>query len=409
MQRLVILGAGTGGTLLANKLHKELPQDWQITVVDRDDEHHYQPGYLFIPFGTYKPQQVVKSRKKFLPDVEFLLDPATKINTDEHFVTLQSGKQLRYDKLIIATGTAPAPNEIPGMADGSLWHKKVWDFYTLQGSCGLRHALKNFKKGKLVVHITEMPIKCPVAPLEFALLAQDFFRKKGLMWDVDITFVTPLDGAFTKPVASRELGSLLAQRGIALETDFQLEHIDNETQELVSYDDRRIPFDLAVTVPPNRGAQVIVDSGLGDDAGFIPIDKHTLRSLADPDVWVIGDAGDAPTSKAGSVVHFMAENLIPNLLADIRGEALPERFDGHANCFVESGRGEALLLDFNYDQEPVTGTFPLPKVGPLRLLKASRLNHLSKLAFEHVYWNLLIRGLPIPISKDMQAAGKNIA
>ncbi|MDY6048958.1 MAG: FAD/NAD(P)-binding oxidoreductase [Corynebacterium sp.] len=390
---------------------KELDDSWAITVVDRDNNHHYQPGYLFIPFGIYKPKQVVKPRDRYLPKadgVEFLIDPAVRIDKDAHTVTLESGRELRWDQLIIATGTAPAPEEIPGMADGKLWHDTVWDFYTLEGSAGLRQALKNFTKGKLVVHVTEMPIKCPVAPLEFALLAQDYMRKHGRNRDVDVTFVTPLDGAFTKPTASKTLGHLLGERGIGLETDFQIESIDNDNQQLVSYDGRRIDFDLAVTVPPNRGAKVIVDSGLGNEAGFVPVDKHTLQSLVDDDIWVIGDAGDAPTSKAGSVVHFMADNFVPNFLAHLEGAPAPERFDGHANCFIESGRGQALLLDFNYDQEPVTGVFPIPGVGPLKLLAPSVLNHVSKLAFEYIYWNLLVRGCPLPFTKDMQTAGKNL-
>ena len=410
-KHLVILGAGTGGTLLANKLRKKLDEAWDITVVDRDNNHHYQPGYLFIPFGIYRPKQVVKPRDRYLPKadgVEFLIDPAVNIDADGHTVTLESGKVLNWDQLIIATGTTPVPEEIPGMADGKLWHDKVWDFYTLEGSSGLRQALKKFTKGKLVVHVTELPIKCPVAPLEFALLAQDYMRKHGHNADVDVTFVTPLDGAFTKPTASKTLGHLLGERGIGLETDFQIESIDNDNQQIVSYDGRRIDFDLLVTVPPNRGAKVIVDSGLGNEAGFVPVDKHTLQSTEHPDIWVIGDATDAPTSKAGSVVHFMADNFVPNFLAHLEGKPAPESFDGHANCFIESGRGEALLLDFNYEQEPVTGVFPLPVVGPLKLLAPSPLNHLSKLAFEYIYWNLLVRGFPLPFTKDMQTAGKNL-
>ena len=410
MKNLVIVGAGTGGTLLANKLRKKLGDDWTIQVVDRDDAHHYQPGYLFVPFGIggITPKRVVKARHSFLKGVEFIIDPAQRINREAHTLTLESGRELHWDKLIVATGTAPHPEEVPGMADGALWHTKVFDFYTLEGATKLRSAVKNFKSGKLLVHISEMPIKCPVAPIEFALLAQDYMRKKGRMWDVDITFVTPLDGAFTKPVASKTLGNLMAERGIKVETDFQVESIDNDAAQLVSYDGRRLDFDLLVTVPPNRGSDLIVNSGLGNDAGFLPVDKHTLRSLADPDIWAIGDATDVPTSKAGSVVHFMADNLVPNFLASLEGEPLPERFDGHSNCFIESGRGEALLLDFNYEQEPVTGTFPVPKVGPLKLLAPSKVNHMSKLAFEAIYWNMLIRGLPLPFTKDMQTAGKDL-
>ena len=286
-------------------------------------------------------------------------------------VVLESGERLPYDQLIIATGTVPRPDLVPGMEDGSLWYDKVFDFYTLKGAEGLKAKLKQLKRGRLVVNVCEMPIKCPVAPLEFALLAQDYLRKRGRGFDVDVVFVTPLDGAFTKPVASEALGHLLAERGIEVVTDFQIESIDNERAELVSYDGRRVPFDLLATVPPNHGSKVAADSGLADEAGFIEVNKHTLQAVADPNVSCAGDATNVPTSKAGSVAHFEMDALVPNLVAAVQGLPPTHSFDGHANCFIESGRGEALLLDFNYDQEPLPGRFPIYGVPALRLLGPS--------------------------------------
>ncbi|MDO5672605.1 MAG: TusE/DsrC/DsvC family sulfur relay protein [Actinomycetaceae bacterium] len=410
MSNIVILGAGTAGTMLANKLRRALPQgQWNIAIVDQDNQHHYQPGYLFIPFGTYKPRSVVKSRKSFIPrGVRFFQDTITKVDREEKLVHLQSGKGLRYDYLIVTTGTRTRPDMVPGMADGSLWYDKVFDFYTLEGSSRLAEALKNMRSGKLVVHISEMPIKCPVAPIEFALLADDYFFKRRLRDDIEITFVTPLDGPFTKPVASKHLGQLMKIRDIEVEGDFMVSHIDNENQMLVSYDDREIPFDVLVTVPPNTGQQFIMDSGMGDDVGFVPVDHHTLQSLADPNIFCIGDAAAVPTSKAGSVAHFQGDSFVPNFLNHIQGIPMSETFDGHSNCFIETGKGKGMLLDFNYEQEPVPGVFPLPVVGPLKLLRMSRLNHLAKLAFYYVYWWLLIRGLPLPFPKDMSLVGKEI-
>ena len=407
MPNIVILGAGTAGTLLANTLSKKLAgTDWSITIVDRNDEHHYQPAYLFVPFGKIPPKRVAKPRGRFLPSgVTYLIDEATGIDRTARTVTLASGRELPWDQLIITTGTEPRPDLVPGLL-GSQWRKTAFDFYTLEGAAALAPALRALKKGRLLVHIAELPIKCPVAPLEFALLAQDFMRRKGRNWDVDVVYVTPLDGAFTKPTASKLLGGMLAERGIEVVTDFQIESVDNERQEIVSYDGRREHFDLLVTVPPNRGSQVVTAAGLGDDAGYVPVDKHTLRSTIDPDIWVVGDAADAPTSKAGSVVHFEAESFVPNFLAHLKGEPPTESFDGHANCFIESGRGEAMLLDFNYEVEPVPGVFPIPKVGPQKLLRPTRLNHASKLAFEAVYWSMLIQGRPLPFPRDMPLAGK---
>ena len=191
-----------------------------------------------------------------------------------------------------------------------------------------------------------------------------------------------------------------------MEPDFLVERIDGTTLE--SYDGRRIPFDLLVTVPLNRGADFVERSGLGDELGFVPVDRHTLQSKADPRIFAIGDASDLPTSKAGSVAHFSADVLVDNLVELTLGRQLTHSFDGHANCFVESGDGKALLLDFNYDTEPLPGTFPAPYVGPMSLLKETRTNHLGKLAFRWVYWNVLLPGRPVPLAPAMSMVGKHV-
>ncbi|KUG53589.1 hypothetical protein AVL62_02055 [Serinicoccus chungangensis] len=188
-----------------------------------------------------------------------------------------------------------------------------------------------------------------------------------------------------------------------------MERIDDERRRLVAYDGRELPFDLLVTVPPHTGQQFVVDSGLGDDAGFVPVDPHTLRSREHERIFVLGDASDIPTSKAGSVAHFATELFVDNFLAAVAGQPLPNSFDGHANCFVESGRGQALLLDFNYDTQPLKGAFPLPVAGPMRLLTPSRVNHLGKLAFEQVYWRVLLPGHRLPVTAHLSMAGKKPA
>lgn len=408
MKQIVILGGGTAGSIVANRLHRELPADeYQLTLVDRDNHHHYQPGYLFVPFGMYKPRTVVKKRSRFLPrGVRFILDSIEKIDPQQKTVTL-SKETIPYDYLIIATGCAIRPDQVPGMSDERVWRKSVFDFYTLSGSGRLHHALRKFERGHLVVHISEMPIKCPVAPLEFTLLADWYLFMRRRRLDVDITFVTPLDGAFTKPVAKAELGDLLRKRDIEIETDFNVERIDPKKKLLIGYDGREIPFDLLVTVPPIMGQRYVADSGMGDESNFIPVDKHTLQSVEYPDIFVLGDAANLPTSKAGAVIHFQSESFIPNFLNYLKGLPMEESFDGHANCFIESGFHKALLLDFNYDIQPVTGTFPFPFVGPLKLLKESRLNHLGKLAFYLLYWGFLVRGLPLPFPRDLPKAGKD--
>ncbi len=407
MRRLVVLGGGTAGTMVVNKLSRRLdPAAWHITVVDQDDQHLYQPGFLFIPFGRYQPADVVKSRKELIHDgVEQVTGVIDVVEPDTNLVRLADGRTLRYDQLVIATGTSPRPDQTPGML-GPGWRTSIFDFYSLDGATALRDALAAFTGGRLVVHIVDTPIKCPVAPLEFTFLAEAYLRERGIRDKTEIVYATPLPGAFTKPIASARLGSMLTERGITVESDFLVEHIDPAARTLVSYDEREIGYDLLVTVPLNMGADFVARSGLGNDLNYVPVDKHTLRSRQYDNIFALGDASDIPTSKAGSVAHFSIDVFVDNFLQHIAGVPMTGSFDGHANCFIESGDGKGLLLDFNYDTEPLPGVFPLPGVGPFGLLSESARNHWGKLAFRHVYWHLLLPGRPIPLPAHMSMAGK---
>jgi len=407
MKNLVILGAGTAGTMMANHLRPKLQTNkWNITIVDQYKTHYYQPGFLFLPFDIYTEKQVKKVGKKFIPKgVNYIQKKIEQIFPEENKVKLED-ETINYDVLIVATGSKIAPEETEGLL-GDLWQKDIFDFYTYEGSLALRNKLREWEGGKLVVHITEMPIKCPVAPLEFSFLADTYFTKKGMREKVDITYVTPLSGAFTKPTCTKALNYLLEEKDIKIETDFAIESVDNETKEILDYEGKAIPFDLLVTIPTNMGDEVIEKSGLGDDLNFIPTDHNTLQSKAHENIFVIGDATNVPASKAGSVAHFQGETLTDNILLYIDGYPLKKEFDGHANCFIETGNNKALLIDFNYTTEPVHGTFPFSKIGPLKLLKESVLNHWGKLAFRWIYWNMLLKGIAIPfVSRNMSFKGK---
>ena len=410
MKTLLILGAGTAGTIMASTLRNKLPKgDWTITLVDRAPDHYYQPGYLFMPFGIYTENDVRRPMTRTVPrGIDYREADVDRIDAAANRVLLPDGTEVPYDVLIIATGVHPAPEQVEGMVNGD-WRKNVHEFYTFEGAKALTERLKSWQGGRLVVHICEMPIKCPVAPLEFTFLADAWLQEKGLREKTEIVYVTPMSGAFTKPVASGILTRLLDEKRISVVHDFAIARVDAEKKSIVSWDEKEVPYDLLVTVPPNMGAEMIDRSGLGDELNYVPTDKHTLQCKAHANIFVIGDATDCPTSKAGSVAHFESEVLTENILHFIAGQPLRSRFDGHANCFIESGHGKAFLLDFNYDQEPVTGTFPLPALGPMRLLAESRLNHLGKMAFRWVYWNILLPGWPIPlVGHKMSLRGKNI-
>ncbi len=409
MNRLLILGGGTSGTIAANRLRRRLdPGSWAITVVDETDTHLYQPGQLFIPFGIYRPRDIVKPRRRYIPPgVDLVLGEIDHVDADAGKVVLRDASELPYDYLIVATGTAPRPDQTPGMTDGA-WRTSVHEFYTLEGASALADKLADWEGGRMVVQIVDMPIKCPVAPLEFTFLADAFFTERGMRDRVEMVFVTPLEGAFTKPIASKHLGAMLEERKVALESDFVIERVDPDARTLVSFDEREVPFDLLVTIPLNMGAEYLKRSGLGDELNYVPVDRQTLLSKAHDNVFAIGDASDIPTSKAGSVAHFSTELFEDNFVNHVQGRPMTRFFDGHANCFIESGNGKGLLIDFNYETEPLPGKYPLPGLGPFTLLRESEANHWGKMMFRWVYWNLLLPGKEMPLEPLMSMAGKEV-
>ncbi|HEU5246601.1 MAG TPA: FAD/NAD(P)-binding oxidoreductase [Candidatus Udaeobacter sp.] len=410
MKKLLILGAGTAGTMIANRLRKKLSaNEWRIDIVDQHLKHYYQPGFLFMPFGIYSEKDVIKPKRKFIPsDVRYIEAKIDRIDPEKNCVVFESGEHIDYDVLIIATGVKTAPDQVEGMLGGD-WRKRVFDFYTFEGASALRNTLRAWNGGKLIVHISEMPIKCPVAPLEFAFLADWWLTERRLRSKTEIVYVTPLSSAFTKPIASKVLGHLLDEKQIKVVTDFNVARIDNEQHKIVSWDDKEVGYDLLVTVPTNMGDAAVERSGLGDELNFVATNRHTLQSKQHRNVFVIGDATDLPSSKAGSVAHFQSEVLAENIAHYIKGEPLVSQFDGHANCFIESGYRKAFLLDFNYDLQPVPGKYPLPFIGPFSLLRETRMNHFGKLAFKWIYWNLLLKGVPMPgVGHHMSRLGKRI-
>ena len=409
-KRLLVLGAGTAGTLLANRLRGRFAEEeLRIDVVDRNNEHVYQPGLLFVPFGLATPERLVRSRRRQLHGgIEYHQAEIDVVSLSEERVNLANGRTLPYDALVVATGARLLPEETEGLT-GPDWRRSVGTFYDLPGAVALRDALERFEGGRLVVDIVDMPIKCPVAPIEFAFLADWYLRRRGIREQTTLTLATPLDACFTKPVASKHLTHLLGEKGIELEVEYAAGEVDSAGGRLVSYDGREIPFDLLVAVPLH-GGQAYVDrsDGLGDTLGFVPTDPATLQAKAADNIFAIGDATDLRASKAGSVAHFEGEILTENIAAFLRGRALQARFDGHANCFVETGSRKALLIDFNEEIEPVPGRFPTA-VGPLPLLRESRLNHLGKLGFEWVYWHVLLPGHRIPlVGPTMPLGGKRL-
>ncbi|RJR16785.1 MAG: NAD(P)/FAD-dependent oxidoreductase [Nitrospiraceae bacterium] len=406
MKKIVILGGGTGGTAIANKLRKALSRDeWEITIIDRDDNHVYQPGLLFVPFGICTVESIIKSRKKYISGgINFIIDPIARVHYEKNRVETRGGS-FDYDWLIIGTGCRLAPEENEGLMDE--WGINAFSFYTHETAERLRHAIADFKGGRLVMNVAELPFKCPVAPIEFIFLADWYFRQKGMRDKVQLHLATPFPQCMPNwPKGRVVMLDAAKKKDISISTGFALQEVNREGKYIQNFAGERINYDLLVIVPTNQGDQVISDSGLDDGSTYVPTDKHTLKALNHKNIYVIGDATNIPTSKAGSVAHYEAEVITHNLLSEIKGKEPEPIYDGHSTCFIVSEKGKSYLVDFNYNTEPLFGKYPLPLIGPFSLLKETRMNWKGKLGFEWVYWNILLPGKSTMLPPTMTMAGK---
>ena len=405
MKKIVILGSGCAGTMTAVGLRKKLSEsEWDITIIDNDEIHHYQPGWLFIPFGVYTAEDCQKPKREFIPKgVNFIFDEVVGVDPAKRAVEGKRGKY-NYDWLVVASGCRVMPGEVEGMMDD--WHGNIHDFYTLEGAQTLFEKMKYFKKGRVVLNIAELPYKCPVAPLEFIFMADWFFTVNGHRDNIEIELVTPVSGAFTKPIASRILGEIAVQKNIKVTPNWDIAQVNAEEKTIESHKGEKVPYDLLISIPPNFGAQFIEDSGMGDPMCYVNTDHFTLRAKDFENIYVIGDATNVPASKAGAVAHYESETVIENMLREIDGQEPKTTFDGHATCFICSGYEKAVLIDFNYKYEPLPGKFPFPGLGPFSLLGDSYLNYWGKMMFKWVYWNMMMRGVELPLEQQMTMAGK---
>jgi sulfide:quinone oxidoreductase len=408
---VLILGDGIGGIVTANLLLKKARKEKLeliIRLVGNSPMHTYQPGLLFLPFqkrGYKTLQDIQKPAAGFIaPGIEYICENINAIDTAQRQVTTDH-QTLSYDWLVLGLGCRTLIEEVEGLTEQ--WGKNVHGFYTPGSAVRLAKAMEEFNGGDLVIDIADMPIKCPVAPLEFVCLADHYLSQRGIRKKTSITLVTPLDGAFTKPVCNDVLTDILLEKKINIVANASLDRVTDRA--MYCPDGQEVPFDMMVTVPPHEGSQLIEDAGLGDELGFGRTDKQTLKSAIADRIFLVGDNNNVPTSKAGSVAHFQADVIVHNILREITGREAEPIADGHANCFIETGYNKAVLVDFNYDIQPVPGKFPMPVIGPMSLLKETYMNHMGKLAFKHVYWNVLLPALPIPmVGSHMSTMGKQM-
>ncbi|MCZ7572323.1 MAG: NAD(P)/FAD-dependent oxidoreductase [Ardenticatenaceae bacterium] len=375
--QIVILGGGVGGTLGANLLARKLSsKQAQITVVSASGRHVYQPGWLYVPFGWEKPENLERSERRLLSKrVRLLIERAEGIDPDTQRIHLADGQALPYDSLVIATGSRLAPEAVPGFSEAAQ------HFYSAEAALGLRQKLYAFQGGHIVIGVADIPYKCPPAPLEFTFLLDYDLHQRGLRDKTRISYLSPISRVFTIETVSEYVTPMFEERGIESQIFFNTETIDPDTREIQSLEGDSINYDLLVMVPPHRGAQVVVDSGLGDEQGWLPTDRETLVSKAHPNIYGLGDATDLPVSKSGSAAHFEAKIVANRIAAAIKDEELTNsHYDGHVLCFIETGYNQATQLVFDYNHPP----YP-PRPSPFY--------HYEKTVFNQVYWYLVPRGI----------------
>lgn len=369
--RILIVGAGMGGTIVANGLARSLSNelrngDASLTILGTTPDHLYQPGLLYVPFGRAREQELCRKERGILERrINFLLDPAKRIDVDNNCVEAQSGKTYRYDYLVIATGSRLAPEMIPGLSEGA--HQ----FYDLDGARKTRDALDEFDGGRIVININ-VPHKCPVAPLEITLMLEEYLRERGLGEKSEILYTYPIGRLHGLEPVANWAAPEFDRRGIQYETFFNTKEVDPEKKTITSEEGETFSYDLLITIPPHKGAAVIEDSGLGD-SGWIPTDQNTLLREGSDNVFVVGDTTNIPISKAGSTAHFEADTVIQNITHLVQEGRWARQYDGKVFCFIETGMNSGTYIWFNYETPPN----PTPP---------SQMIHWAKLAYNRMYW-----------------------
>jgi sulfide:quinone oxidoreductase len=371
-KELLVVGAGTGGLMLSNHVARQLAREIArgevaVTLLGDRDAYLYQPGLLYVPFGRMRVPELIRKVKDLLvPGVTFIHDRAERIDPESRTVTTRGGRRLGYDYLVLATGSDINVAEVPGLAEGGHW------FYTVDGALKLRDALARFQGGRVVIAMG-LPHKCPVAPLEFTFMLDEWAREKGIRAQTEIIYTFPLNRAHSIENVAAWAAAEFAQRQIKLETFFNLEAVDPVKREVSSLEGTTLSYDLLVVIPPHKGDTLARDSGLAQGDTWIPTDRHSLQVGTYDNIFAIGDATGLPVSKAGSVAHFQAEVLAENLVGLLTGGNASHRYDGKAFCFIEAGLNKATYITFDYTHPPVV-TPPTQSV------------HFFKQAYNRVHW-----------------------
>lgn len=351
MTKILIIGGGSAGIMTAARLRNELsPEEAQITIVDPNDYHFYQPGFTLVVFGVEEPENIKRPIEEVIPkDCNFIKDALASLNPEENYVETEGGQKLDYDYLILATGARPVLDDIIGLED-NLGKDGIHDFYTFDGAIKLKKALEEFEGGSFVVVQPPMPFKCPGAPIKMALMADDFFRRKGIRDKVTISVTSTLASVFTREPYKSKFDQIFEERGLNAVPKFNPGTIDTEKKVIKAWEGTEVPYDLAVIIPPNEGQTVYEDSDVADASNFVRADKHALLSDSFDNIYPVGDCSGIPASKTASGAKKQAEVIAFNLIAKIKGEEGTASYTGLVSCPILTGYGKAIFAEFDYEK-----------------------------------------------------------
>ncbi len=375
--RILIIGGGMGGTILANNLARRLTAELKsgkarITMLSASDKHMYQPGLLYLAVGRITPDELYRDQASLLePGIEFHVDPVTEFHLDKNEVLTHGGKTHAYDILVIATGSRMVPESIPGLAEN------CETFYTEDTALKMFKRLRDFEGGRVVITVG-VPHKCPMAPLEITFMLHDYFKDRGILDKVKLHYTYPIGRTHSLENVAKWATPEFDRLGITYETLFNMKEVDGKNKILKSEEGSEVPYDLLIAIPAHRGMEVIEKNGLGQN-GWIPTHRHQLNMEGRTNVFVLGDTTNLPISKAGSTAHFEADTLGENIAAMVKMGTPVRDYDGKVFCFIEAGKDRATYAMFNY-QNP-----PDPK-APTKAV------HWFKMAYNKLYW-VSARGL----------------
>ena len=384
-KKILILGGGSAGVMFANRMVKEFSRDEaEVTVIEKSKEHTYQPAFTLVVFELDDPANLVRPTKDlFFEGVDLVFDEATKIDAEKQKVSTANSGDFAYDYLVICTGAKLFYDEPEGIEDALKAEKNVFSFYTIDGAQKLRDALKNFEGGTIVSSISEMPIKCPAAPMKFIMMAEDTMRKKGIREKCKFVFTTPLPAVFAKEPYATTMNRIYTEREIEALANFTPSSIDHKKGIIEDFGGQQVKFDLLCITPRHGGQDIIENSeGVGDAAGWIPCDKNLMLHTKFDNIYSLGDANDFPTSKTASGARKQAKILTQRMKAHIRGGD-PDKYsyDGHIICPVLTRHQRVMFAEFNYTESISPGI-------------ESYVNWVLKVhMLRPLYWNLMLKGM----------------